>query len=88
MNSVTPEQYQSATEIADLVTTREISALEILERHLEATNQSLIGGDTFRCHKWVTHHMRSFSSLNCLHVNLHWLIPYCAANFFIVLDVT
>ena len=34
MNSVTPEQYQSAIEIADLVTTREISALEILERHL------------------------------------------------------
>ncbi|GIR37703.1 MAG: hypothetical protein CM15mP49_30880 [Actinomycetota bacterium] len=34
MNSVTPEQYQSASEIADLVATREISALEILERHL------------------------------------------------------
>ena len=34
MNSVTPEQYQSAVEIADLVATREISALEILERHL------------------------------------------------------
>lgn len=34
MNSVIPEQYQSASEIADLVATREISALEILERHL------------------------------------------------------
>ena len=34
MNSVTPEQYQSAVEIADLVATREFSALEILERHL------------------------------------------------------
>ena len=30
MNRVTPEQYQSASEIADLVATREISALEIL----------------------------------------------------------
>ena len=30
MNSVTPEQYQSASEIADLVATV-ISALEILE---------------------------------------------------------
>ena len=35
MNSVTPEQHQSASEIADLVATREISALEILERHLD-----------------------------------------------------
>jgi len=34
MNSVTPKQYQSASEIAGLVANRETSAVEILERHL------------------------------------------------------
>ena len=34
MSGMVPDQYQSASEIAELVSTGEISAIEILERHL------------------------------------------------------
>ena len=34
MSGMVPNQYQSASEIAELVSTGEISAIEILERHL------------------------------------------------------
>ena len=39
MSSMVPDQYQSASEIAELVTTGEISAIEILERHLNHIEQ-------------------------------------------------
>ena len=39
MSGRVPEKYQSASEIADLVTTREISALEILDRYLNQINE-------------------------------------------------
>ena len=39
MSGTVPEKYQSASEIADLVTTREISAVEILDRYLNQIEQ-------------------------------------------------
>ena len=39
MSGRVPEKYQSASEIADLVTTREISAVEILDRYLNQINE-------------------------------------------------
>ena len=39
MSGTVPEKYQSASEIADLVTTREISAVEILDRYLNQINE-------------------------------------------------
>ena len=39
MSGMVPDQYQSASEIAELVTTGEISAIEILERHLNHIEQ-------------------------------------------------
>ncbi len=39
MSGMVPDQYQSASEIAELVTTGEISAIEILERYLNHIEQ-------------------------------------------------